>query len=452
MTDVRNDPAATSGSGDLDTELMPELAAAAAEAVIPPEIVAQSMGQYLHGWWTRVRGGDSGILPVIGALLVLGVVFQIVSPGHVFLTADNFVNLLQQSAVYMVLAMAEVFVLLLGEIDLSIGFVGPLAAVIAVQLVQPATSNWAWWLAIPVALIAGAAWGAIQGTIITRLRLPSFIVTLAGLLIANGVMLFILLIGPFSGYPLLTGPSHNQTMLHNLMNASIDTAVSWVLMAVLVAATGIFMWLRDSRRRRHGLVAPPPSLTLLKVAFIAVVGVILVAICSVNRAINGNISGVPWFVFVVLAVLAFWTVLLERTRFGRYIYAIGGNPESARRAGVNLARVRTIAFALCSFTAAIAGLLYASRLDGMSNNVQGGQDTLYAVAAAVIGGTSLFGGRGRVLHGVLGGLVIGVIYNGLFLLGLDVKWQYIVTGFVLLASLTIDSLSRRGATTGVSTH
>ena len=441
-----------SDTTDLDTELMPDLASTSAAAELPPALVAQTLGQYMRAWVSRVRGGDSGVLPVIAALVVLSAVFQIISPGHVFLTADNFVNLLQQSAAFMVLAMGEIFVLLLGEIDLSIGFVGPLGAAIAVQLVQPLTSNWTWWLAIIVALVAGAAWGAMQGSIITRVRLPSFIVTLAGLLVANGVFLFILLLGPFSGYPSLTGPSNNQTMLHNLMNAQIDTGLSWVLMGAIVAVLGTVMLMRDSRRHRHGLVAPPLAVTLMKIALIAGVGVVLVALCSVNRARIGEISGVPWFVIVVLAVLAVWTLLLERTRYGRYVYAIGGNPEAARRAGVNLVRVRTIAFAICSFTAVIAGILYASRLDGMSNNVNGGQDTLYAVAAAVIGGTSLFGGRGRVLHGLLGGLVIGVIYNGLYLLGLDVKWQYIVTGFVLLASLTIDSLSRRGATTGVSTH
>jgi len=169
---------------------------------------------------------------------------------------------------------------------------------------------------------------------------------------------------------------------------------------------------------------------------------------KLTRAAIGTLEGVPWVIAIVLAVLGAWTVLLERTRYGRYVYAIGGNPEAARRAGIDLANVRTLAFVLCSFTAGIGGLLYASYLGGMSNNVNGGQLVLYAVAAAVIGGTSLFGGRGRVIHGVLGGLVIGAIYNGMYLLGLDVQWQFIVTGLVLVAAVTIDALSRRGATTG----
>jgi D-xylose transport system permease protein len=192
-------------------------------------------------------------------------------------------------------------------------------------------------------------------------------------------------------------------------------------------------------------VAPPASLTLIKIALMAGVGVVVVAICNVNRAATGTLAGVPWVIPLVLFVLGAWTVLLERTKYGRYVYAIGGNPEAARRAGINLATIRTWAFALCSMTAAIAGLMYASYLGGMSSNVNGGQLVLYAVAAAVIGGTSLFGGRGRTLHGVLGGLVIGGIYNGMYLLSLAIQWEFIVTGFVLLAAVTIDSVSRRGA-------
>jgi D-xylose transport system permease protein len=175
---------------------------------------------------------------------------------------------------------------------------------------------------------------------------------------------------------------------------------------------------------------------------------VVVAICNVNRAATGTLAGVPWVIPLVLFVLGAWTVLLERTKYGRYVFAIGGNPEAARRAGINLATIRTWAFVLCSMTAAIAGLMYASYLGGMSSNVNGGQLVLYAVAAAVIGGTSLFGGRGRVLHGVLRGLVIGGIYNGIYLLDLAIQWEFIVTGFVLLAAVTIDALPRRGATSG----
>jgi D-xylose transport system permease protein len=180
----------------------------------------------------------------------------------------------------------------------------------------------------------------------------------------------------------------------------------------------------------------------------AAVGIAVVAVCNINRAHIGTLEGVPWAIFVVLGVLGAWTFLLQRTRYGRYVYAIGGNAEAARRAGINVNRVRTLAFVLCSFTAGIAGLLYASYLGGMSNNVNGGQLVLYAVAAAVIGGTSLFGGRGKAVHGVLGGLVIGGIYNGMYLLGLKVQWEFIVTGIVLICAVTIDAVSRRNTTSG----
>jgi D-xylose transport system permease protein len=430
----------------------PTAATDAAALDVPPEIVAQSLREYLRGWAARVRGGESGVLPVIVGMVVIIVIFQAISPHHIFLSAGNVVNLFQQSAVFMVLAMAESFALLLGEIDLSVGFVAAVGAVIGVQLVQPTTTNWPWWAAIVAALLACAGIGFVQGTLITRLRLPSFVVTLAGFLVFNGLMLILLLLGPFSGYPSLSGQGFNLWVLYELMWGTIDPVVSWIAMLVIVVLLGRVVGLREARRRRSGLVAPPTSLTVIKIGLMAAVGITVVGICSINRANIGSIAGVPWVIPIVLGVLGAWTVLLELTRYGRYVYAIGGNPEAARRAGIDLAGVRTLAFVLCSFTAGIGGLLYASYLGGMSNNVNGGQLVLYAVAAAVIGGTSLFGGRGRVMHGVLGGIVIGGIYNGMYLLGLDVKWQFIVTGLVLIVTVTIDAVSRRGATSGSVTH
>jgi len=435
-------------------ELPPDPTAATkvAELEVPPEIVAGSLREYLRGWAARVRGGQSGVLPVIAGMVLIIVIFQAISPNHIFLSAGNVVNLFQQSAVFMVLAMAEGFVLLLGEIDLSVGYVAAVGGVIGVQLVQPATTRWPWWAAVVAALLACALIGAAQGTLITRLKLPSFVVTLAGFLIFNGVVLILLLLGPFSGYPSLLGDDTNRQVLYHLMWGTIDPLAGWIGMIVIVAGLGLALWLRDTRRRRSGLVAPPLGLTLLKIVLMAIVGLTVVAICNINRANIGTVAGVPWVIPIVLAVLGAWTVLLQRTSFGRYVYAIGGNPEAARRAGIKLASIRTWAFVICSFTAGIGGLLYASYLGGMSNNVNGGQLVLYAVAAAVIGGTSLFGGRGKVMHGALGGLVIGGIYNGMYLLGLDVQWQFIVTGLVLLSAVTIDALSRRGATTGSVAH
>jgi D-xylose transport system permease protein len=386
-------------------------------------------------------------------MVAIMVVFTAISPNHVFLSPVNLVNLLQQAAVIMVLAMAEGFALVLGEIDLSVGYVGAIGGAITVQLVQPSTTNWHWIPAILAGLLVCVVFGLIQGTLITRLRLPSFIVTLAGFLIANGLFLAILLLGPFSGYPNLAGQGQNLQVVYDLMWGTIDPTISWIGAGVVVLGLGLVIWFSDSRRRRSGLVAPPASLSLIKIGLIAVVAVIVVAICNSNRANLGTLEGVPWFIPIVLVVLGAWTILLERTKFGRYMFAIGGNAEAARRAGINVSLVRTLAFGLCSFTAGAAMILYASLLGGMSNNVQGGQYVLYAVAAAVIGGTSLFGGRGKPLHGVLGGLVIAAIYNGLYLQGISsVEWQYIVTGLVLLAAVVIDAVSRRGASSGSVTR
>jgi len=425
----------------------PTAAVAAAHLEVPPEVVAQTLGEYVRGYAARIRGGDSGVLPVIFGLVAIIVVFEVLNP--LFLSPINLVNLFQQSAVFMVLAMGEMFALLLGEIDLSLGYVGAVGGVIGVQLVQPTTTNWPWWAAIIAALLVCGLIGAVQGTIITRLGVPSFVVTLAGFLIFNGVMLILLLLGPFSGYPSLAGPSPNLQVLYNLIWGTIDPTVSWIGMGVIVAGLAAVLWFGDARRRSSGLVAPPVSLTLIKIGLIAAAGIVVVFICDINRANIGTLEGVPWVIPIVLAVLGAWTVLLQRTRYGRYVYAIGGNAEAARRAGINLNLIRTLAFALCSLTGGIAGLLYASEIGGMSNNVQGGQLVLFAVAAAVIGGTSLFGGRGKVIHGVLGGLVIGGIYNGMYLQGLDVQRIFIVTGLVLLAAVTIDALSRRGSGTGL---
>ena len=424
----------------------------AVAAQLPPEVVAQSLGEYIRGLALRIRSGESGVLPVIVALVIIAVVFEAISPGHLYLSPGNLVNLFQQSTTFMVLAMAEAFVLVLGEIDLSVGFVGACGAAISVQLVQPVTTRWPWWAAIAAGLLFCAVFGALQGILITRLRLPSFIVTLGGYLVAEGLFLKILLLGPFSGYPILSGINNNVVVLYDLIWGTIDPTVSWIACAVVVIVMGALMWLNDYRRRRSGLVAPPASLTWIKVGMVAAVAVAVVAICNTNRANIGVLEGVPWVIPIVLGVLVLWTFTFTRTKFGRYMYAIGGNPEAARRAGINLGLIRTAAFALCSVTGGVGLLLYGSYLGGMSSNVNGGQMVLYAVAAAVIGGTSLFGGRGKPLHGVLGGLVIGAIYNGMYLQALPVQDQFIVTGLVLLAAVVIDAVSRRGASSGSVTR
>jgi D-xylose transport system permease protein len=400
----------------------------------PPSIASESLADYVHRLLLRLRSGDTGVLPVVIALIGIAIIFQ--TQNSKFLSSENLVNLLVQGAVFMLLAMGEVFALLLGEIDLSIGFVAGISGIVCAELVKPET-GWPWWVAILVALAVTAAIGLLQGTIITRLRLPSFVVTLAGLLAWQGVMLLIL--GNGGTLPI------NNDVINDLANAELTPLAGWILLAVCVAVYAGLSWRRDRRRRDSGLVATPVGLTVVKIVAVALAGIVLVLICNANRGTAFiSIQGVPWVVLIVLAVLLAWSVLLARTRYGRYVYAVGGNAEAARRAGVSLSLIRTVAFVLSAFTAGIAGLIYASRLQSVSTNLNGGQLVLYAVAAAVIGGTSLFGGRGKPVDAVLGGLVIAAIYNGMGLLGLSAAWQYVVTALVLLAAVTLDSVARRG--------
>jgi D-xylose transport system permease protein len=335
--------------------------------------------------------------------------------------------------------MAEVWVLLLGEIDLSAGYVAGLGGVVMAELIKQGT-DWPVGAAIAAALVFTAAIGAFQGTLITRIGLPSFVVTLAGLLGWQGVMLLIL--GQGGVVPI------NSNIVNDLTSGSLTVAASWIVMAALVAVYGGRAWLRDSRRRASGLVAPPPSVTVLRIAGALVAGIAVVLICNTDRGVRTPIRGLPWAVLIVLGILAMWSFLLGRTKFGRYVYAIGGNPEAARRAGVSLPRIRTLCFMLASFTAGAAGIIYASRLRSVSTSIDGGTLVLYAVAAAVIGGTSLFGGRGKASQAVLGGLVIAAIDNGMGLQGYSAYVRYIVTALVLLAAVTIDALTRRGRTAG----
>jgi len=449
MARIENDPlpAAPSGVAELNGEAGVDLTAAA-EAEVPPELLAQTLGQYMRGWWARVRSGDSGVLPVVVGLVAVCAIFQITTPEHAFLRASNLVYIFQESTIYMVLAMAEIFVLLLGEIDLSIGYVALFGGVVTWRLVQEPSPAFPWWAAIAAALFFCGVVGALQGTLVSRLRIPSFVVTLGGLLLFRGIVVIIL--GGADGLSSISSAVPNQAVIYNLVQGNLDPTVSWIAMAVVVVAVGGGLWLRAASRRRGGLVAPPPSVTALRIVLLAAVGIAVVAICDVNRGVAITIAGVPEVVPVVLAVLALWTLLLQRTRYGRYVYAIGGNPEAARRAGVNLPAIRTWAFVLSAVTAGFAGILLGAFFYGQysTNLADGSQLVLYAVAASVIGGTSLFGGRGKTIHGVLGGLVIGAIVYGMALLGLAVEWELIVTGSVLLAAVLIDVLSRRGVSTG----
>ncbi|MEA2703446.1 MAG: hypothetical protein QOD63_1391 [Actinomycetota bacterium] len=437
MTDVERPEPVVVGDRAAEGDGEPQTAAAATEAdlAVAPELVAGSLGEYIRARWTRMKAGDSGVLPVIAGLILISVLFHSLNSN--FLTSRNLVNLLVQGAPYMLLAMGMIFALLLGEIDLSIGFVSGIGGTVVAELVKNSV-GWPWWAAIIAGLVVCAAIGALQGTIITRLGLPSFVVTLAGLLGWQGVLLLILGTGG--------SLSINDNIVNDLASGNLTPAASWIVMLGLVGLFALTTWVRESRRRASGLVAPPVSLTALKIAGAFVAGIALVAVCNADRGRAIPIRGMPWVVLIVLGVVTMWTVLLGRTKFGRYVYAIGGNAEAARRAGVNLALIRTTCFCLASFTAGIAGIIYASRLRSVSTSIDGGTLVLYAVAAAVIGGTSLFGGRGKAVHGVLGGLVIAAIDNGMGLQGYSAASKYVVTALVLLAAVTIDAVARRGAT------
>jgi D-xylose transport system permease protein len=442
-------PAGTAGAGTADLTLD----AKAAAADVPPELVAQSFGQYLRASWLRIRSGNSGILPVVLAIVIVAVVFEIITPEHAFLRPSNLVYIFGLSTVYMILAIAETVVLLLAEVDLSVGAVALIGGVIAFKLVQQPGPDWPWWAAVLAALAICGAIGALQGALVALLRIPSFVVTLGGFLVFSGVL--IIIIGGADSSVNLDTSVPNQNFIYDMVQGLIAPFVGWIILAVVVVAAGTAMWLRSAARRRRGLVAPPLGLTVIRIALIAIVGAAVVIICSVNRGSTlKSVTGVPWDIPIVLLVLAAWTLVLQRTRFGRYMYAIGGNPEAARRAGVSLPSIRIWAFALCSATAAIGGILLGSFFFGeySTNTADPGQLVLYTVAAAVIGGVSLFGGRGKAIHGVLGGLLIGGIAYGVSLLNLgslSTPLQYILPGGVLLVAVLIDVLSRRGSVTGV---
>ena len=324
--------------------------------------------------------------------------------------------------------------------DLSLGFVAGIAGTIVTILTQPEIGS-PWWAAVPVALIVASLLGLMQGTLVSRFRLPSFVVTLAGLLGFQGVMIQLLGAGGTIPIP--------DEMINNFANGTLNPMAGWIVTAVVVVIYTAVVLRRDAQRRQSGLVAPPRGLTALKVALGAVAGMAIVLLTNVGRGVPSfPVNGMPWVVPIVFVVLVACSQLLSRTRFGRYVYAIGGNPEAARRAGINLARIRTFTFMLAAFTAGIGGIVYAFRLRSMSTSFDGGTLVLYVVASAVIGGTSMFGGRGHPLHPVLGGIVIAAIVNGMALLGLPAAIQLMATAVVLIVSVMVDVfVRRRGETT-----
>ena len=400
-------------------------------AAPPPEAASgggtQTVGAYARSWWTGVKSGDLGSLPIVVGLIIIAIVFQ--TQNSQFLTAGNFVNLIVQMAPYAVIAMGVTFALLLGEIDLSIGFVSGVGGVLTAILLTPDGNELPTFIVMVIVLAAGLGIGTFHGLIITKVGVPSFVVTLAGLLAWNGVVL--LLIG-----------SRGTVILQNdfvigLANNFMAPEAAWVLAIAGIALYAGIQLTRAVKRRRAGLRTDPNVIVGARIAGVAAVLIILVVVCNQDR-------GLPYVALVVGGLYLMWTFVLNRTRFGRHIYAVGGNAEAARRAGINVDNVRIACFAFCSLMAVIGGIILASRLRSVDTNTGGGQALLYPIAAAVIGGTSLFGGRGTMKAAILGALVLLSIDNGIGLLGLSSGTKFVLTGGVLLLAVTVDSVSRRG--------
>jgi D-xylose transport system permease protein len=449
MTSPERDEAAPDQAGSVAVAGDPtEAAHAAAEAALTsaPEVMADSLNEYTRIWLRRVRNGESGALPVIIGLIAIGAYFQI--SQHAFLSAANIANLMGQAGWIIAIAMAQAFVLLLGEIDLSIGFNAAVGATVTFWMLA-VKNPFPTWVAILAGLAVCGAIAGIEALIVVWLRIPSFVVTLAGYLGLSGVLLFLFeQTGSVGLGGVISDTGFKSGFINDIVFGNLSPTLGWIGLIVIVLLSTAFLITRDRRRRSHGLVAPPLSVTLLKIGVMAAIGVVLVLVLNVNRSRGAlPLQGVPWVVPIVLGLLVITSVLLGRTKFGRYMYAIGGNAEAARRAGVNLSRIRVLAFMCGGVMAGVTGILYASNLGSISTGFEGGEYVLYSVAGAVIGGVSLFGGRGRMLGAVLGGFVVAVIYNGVDLLGLGAAAQYIWTAIVLLAAVTLDAVARRGSTT-----
>lgn len=391
-----------------------------------------SIGAYWQGYLNKLRAGDVGSLPAILGLIVLLIVFTIASPGT-FLSTFNLANLLTQAGSICVLAMGIGFVLLLGHIDLSAGVIGGVGAGVMAEMLLKGLP---WYVAVLIALVIGVVMGVFTGVLVSAVGIPSFVVTLATFLAYQGVLLWIIGTGG-------TVPINNEVIVA-ISNGNMPVTLGWVVVIGSIAAYAAINLLVYQRRRAASLVTPPLQIIVLR---IVVIGVLLLGatfLLSQNRS-KGSIvlEGIPWIAPLVGVLLVFWTFVQNRTAFGRHVYAVGGNAEAARRAGIRVGFITIACFVISSAMAVISGIVAASRLNSVTPDAGAGNTLLYAVAAAVIGGTSLFGGKGKARDAIIGGLVIAVIDNGLGLLGLQAYIKYIVTGLVLLLAASVDAISRR---------
>lgn len=389
----------------------------------------------LNDYWARVRSGDIGALPAVLGLVVLCVAFGLLN--NVFLTPGNFANLLTQAAAVIVIAMGLVFVLLLGEIDLSAGYASGVTGAVLVLLIT--RNGLPWYVAFLASILVGAILGFGMGALVARLGIPSFVVTLAAFLGFQGILL---LLAGEGGTIRIEDP-----VILAVQNNNLSPTLSWAFFAVCGGLYVISGLSRINSRRKAGLKSELKKLWVIKTVSLLVICGAAVWALNLERSNNVklvSLKGIPIVVPVILALLVGGTFVLSRTAYGRHIYAVGGNAEAARRAGINVKNIRISAFVICSSFAAIAGMLFASRQNSISPTTGGSSTLLYAVGAAVIGGTSLFGGKGKMRDAILGGLVVAVIDNGMGLLGYPAGIKFIVTGAVLLISAGVDAISRRG--------
>ena len=399
-----------------------------------------SFGESFNNYRQRVRTGEIGSLPAVIGIVLLTVIFAVAQPG--FLSLATFTSIIQESAATITLAMGLVFVLLLGEIDLSAGVVGSTAACFGAILSVKHNLSW------PIAVLGSAAFGAVAGLLLgwlrSRIGIPSFVVTLAAFISFQGAQ--ILVIGSGSGQV-----SISDKVILALDNARLSPILGWVYLVIGVAGYTLVKLVQVTSRRRQGLAVEPVSVLALRIGALIVGGAIFVYACNVDQALDWqqregiHIRGVPWPVPIIIGLLVILTFVLGKTRYGRHVYAVGGSDEAARRAGIPVRLIRTSVFVICSTMAGLSGLFLASQLNGVNTQEGGGNVLLLAVAAAVVGGTSLAGGRGRVVDAVLGGLALSILAYGMSNLikgGNGAAYQYIITGIVLLLAAAVDALSR----------
>jgi D-xylose transport system permease protein len=393
------------------------------------ERASESLQAYLGSWWQGVRAGELGSLPIIVGIVLILITFGILEEN--FFTERNFTNLILQMAAIATMAIGIVFVLLIGEIDLSVAFVSAVGGVTMTLLARPGETDWPWWLSIAFALLVTTAIGFLHAIVITKAGVPSFVVTLAGFLIWSGVVLILTTQYSTAG----TIRLQNDTLV-GIANDFLSAVWGWILAAIIVAAFAFTQLRTAVARRSRGLGAKPIAVVAAQIAALAVV--VFLAVWYLNED-----RGIPKVALILGAFLAFWSFIASRTRFGRHVYAVGGNAEAARRAGINVDRVRIIVFMISGFMAGVGGIMLASRLRSVATNTGGGNLLLLIIAAAVIGGTSLFGGIGRVMAALYGALVIASIQNGMDLMGLASGTKFVITGLVLLGAVLVDAFAKR---------